>query len=63
MASATIFPPSAFRLFDERFSDVNAPLSWQILADVMCIYMISLTFDFRASAMARGPSGVGIHGA
>jgi hypothetical protein len=27
MASATILPPSAMRLFDERFSDVNAPLS------------------------------------
>jgi hypothetical protein len=33
MASATIFPPSALRSFDERFSDVNALLSEGVSAN------------------------------
>jgi hypothetical protein len=32
MASATILVPSALRRFDERFSDVNAPISLMALA-------------------------------
>jgi hypothetical protein len=35
MASATIFPPSALRSFDERFSDVNALISGMTLARVV----------------------------